>query len=60
MTKKYYLIYIVNKRKYIDYKNLLSKCINNSNYFTLLIYLFLLIYNFKILCQASFFSSNRL
>lgn len=49
VIKKYCSVYLVKKGKYIDYKNLSPKCINNSNYSTLLIYLFLLIYNFKML-----------
>lgn len=40
ITKKYYLVYLVKKEKYIDYKDLLYKYINDINYFTLLIYLF--------------------
>lgn len=31
--KKYYLICLIKKNIYINYKNLLLKCINNSNYF---------------------------
>ena len=33
MTKKYCSIYSVKKGKYIDYKDLLLKYINDGNYF---------------------------
>ncbi len=50
VTKKYCSLCSVKKRNYIDRKDWLPKCINHGNYFALFIYLFLLIYNFKILC----------
>lgn len=47
--KKYYLACSIKKGNCIEYEDLLPKCINDGNYFALLIYLFLLIYNFKML-----------
>lgn len=32
MSRKYYIICFIKKRKYIDYKDLLFKYINNSKY----------------------------
>ena len=59
VTKKYCSTYSVRKGKCIDYEDLPPKCINDGNDIALLIYYFLLIYNFRMLCQASSFSSTR-
>lgn len=33
MTKKYYINCIKKKEKYLNYKNLLLKCISDNNYY---------------------------
>ena len=50
VTKKYCSACSVKKGKCIDCEDLPPKCINDGNYSALLIYLFLLIYNFRMLC----------
>lgn len=37
MTKIYYYVYSIKKRKYIDYKDLFTQYINNRYYFLLLV-----------------------
>lgn len=40
VTKKVYSVFSVRKRKYINYKDLSPKYINDNNYSSLLIYYF--------------------
>lgn len=49
MEKKYYITYIIKKRKYLNYKKLYPKYIINSHFFLIINY-YLLINLIKLLC----------
>ena len=54
MIKKYYIYHIKKKEKYINYKNLLPKYINNSNYLLSIIKYFINLLFWKVIPNIYF------